>query len=255
LYGQNAFYFDYLKPKVLQTYFKRPDNEVWWLQNDNDTITEEGKEDYEQLVESFLTGDIHKEFIKYDTKYRIEKVVWPEEECGQIQRTVVGKFYNTLSIARKERRENFPPDDEHTNYEIVSGACCGDIDCYFTTPCKGYKSASVSADSVTIGAWVGDNNEIIYLSDDGNMKNIHVRPIEKFIVEFYNECDNFEKIILDRKTTPKYKSIFSVIYDNEKGYYRKTEEFIFPTSYGGYNVDATSFGFNDYTTRLAEIGA
>ena len=33
------------------------------------------------------------------------------------------------------------------------------------------------------------------------------------------------------------------------------EEFIFPTSYGGYNIDATSFGFNDYTSRLAEIGA
>lgn len=254
LYGQNAFYFDYLKPSVLQTYFNRPDNEVWWLQNDNDTITEEGKEDYEQLVESFLIGDIYKEFIKYDTKYRIEKVDWPEEECGQIQRTVAGKFYDTLSAARTAR-ESFPPDDEHTTYEIVSGACCGDIDCYFITPCKGYKSASITADSVTIGAWIGDNNEVIYLSDDGNMKNIHLRPIEKFIVEFYNECDNFEKIILDRKTTPKYKSIFSVIHDNEKGYYRKTEEFIFPASYGGYNVDATSFGFNDYTTRLAEIGA
>ena len=257
LYGQNAFYFDYLKPSVLNNYLNnpdRPDNEVWWLENDNDTITEEGKEDYEQLVERFLSGDIHDKYIEYNTKYRIEKVDWPEEECGQIQRTVVGKFYDTLSKARTARK-NFPPDDEHTNYEIVSGACCGDIDCYFTTPCKGYKSASVSADSVTIGAWVGDNNEIVYLSDNGNMKNIHVRPIEKFIVEFYNECDNFEKIILDRKTTPRYKSIFSVIYDNEKGYYRKTEEFVFPTSYGGYNVDATSFGFNDYTTRLAEIGA
>jgi len=254
LYGQNAFYFDYLKPSVLQTYFNKPDNEVWWLQNNNDTITEEGKEDYEQLVKRFLSGDIHNKYIEYNTKYRIEKVDWPEEECGQIQRTVAGKFYDTLSAARTAR-ESFPPDDEHTNYEIVSGACCGDIDCYFTTPCKGYKSASVSADSVTIGAWVGDNNEIVYLSDNGNMKDIHVRPIDKFIVEFYNECNNFEKIILDRKTTPRYKSIFSVIHDNERGYYREMEEFVFPTSYGGYNIDAVSFGFNDYTTRLAEIGA
>ena len=190
------------------------------------TITEEGKEDYEKLVESFLTGGIHDKFVEYDTKYRIEKVVWPEEECGQIQRTVAGKFYNTLSAARTAR-ESFPPDDEHTTYQIVSGACCGDIDCYFITPCKGYKSASVSADSVTIGAWVGDNNEIVYLSDDGNMKNIHVRPIEKFVVEFYNECDNFEKIILDRKTTPRYKAIFSVIHENEHGYYRKKASCMF----------------------------
>ena len=254
LYGQNAFYFDYLKPQVLQQYFDRPDNEVWWLQNDNDTIIEEGREDYEELVKRFLSGDIHDKYIEYNTKYRIEKVDWPEGECGQIQRTVASKFYDTLSAARTAR-ESFPPDDEHTSYEIVSGACCGDIDCYFTTPCKGYKSASVSADSVTISAWVGDNNEIIYLSDDGNMNGIHVRPKEEFIVEFYNECDNFEKIILDRKTTPRYKATFSVIKENEKGYYRETEDFIFPTSYGKYNIDASSYGFNDYTIRLGEIGA
>lgn len=250
LYGQNAFYFDYLKPQVLQQYFDRPDNEVWWLQNDNDTITEEGREDYEELVRRFSSGDIHEQFLKYNNTFRIEKVEWPEGECGQVKRTVHSKEYQTEA----EAISALPQGDAHTFYEVVSGACCGDIDCYFITPCKGYKSASVTADTVTIGAWVGDNNEIVYLSDDGNMKDIHVRPIEKFIVEFYNECDNFEKIILDRKTTPRYKAVFSVIHENEHGYYRKTEDFVFPTSYGGYNIDATSFGFNDYTTRLAEIG-
>ena len=59
---------------------------------------------------------------------------------------------------------------------------------------------------------------------------------------------------MNNKTTPLYKAMFSVIKENENGYYREMEDFTFPTSYGGYNIDATAFKFNEYTTRLAEIG-
>ena len=153
--------------------------------------------------------------------------------------------------------------DGFKNYEIIDGDNENGtpITSWESTPteekfCPGKKVADIKINgSIKIEAWVGDNNEIIYLSDDGNMNGIHVRPKEEFIVEFYNECDNFEKIILDRKTTPRYKATFSVIKENEKGYYRETEDFIFPTSYGKYNIDASSYGFNDYTIRLGEIGA
>ena len=154
-------------------------------------------------------------------------------------------------------------EDGFKNYEIIDGDNENGtpITSWESTPteekfCPGKKVADIKINgSIKIEAWVGDNNEIIYLSDDGNMNGIHVRPKEEFIVEFYNECDNFEKIILDRKTTPRYKATFSVIKENEKGYYRETEDFIFPTSYGKYNIDASSYGFNDYTIRLGEIGA
>lgn len=118
--------------------------------------------------------------------------------------------------------------------------------------CPGNHIANVKINNtIEIQVYVGDNNEIVYLSN--NIKT-HIRPKEKFITQFYNECNNFEKIILNNKTTPKYKAIFSVIKENERGFYREMEEFIFPTSYGGYNIDASSYGFNEYTDRLAEIG-
>ena len=104
-----------------------------------------------------------------------------------------------------------------------------------------------------IYAYLGDNDEIVYLVKN-NDKSIHIRPKEDFITEFYNNCDNFEKLIMNNKTTPLYKAMFSVIKENENGYYREMEDFTFPTSYGGYNIDATAFKFNEYTTRLAEIG-
>ena len=83
----------------------------------------------------------------------------------------------------------------------------------------------------------------------------HITPNEKYWNSFYNECDNFQKLLLNPKTTPKYKAIFSVIKENENGYYREFEEFVFPTSEGDYNIDATSYGFNTYTSRLSDIGS
>ena len=119
-------------------------------------------------------------------------------------------------------------------------------------PCKGDKMGEVNINGRTITAWIGDNDNIVYLSK--NMQGVHIRPNKKIIDGFYNECDSFEKIILNPDTTPRYKAMFSVIKSNDNGYYRELEEFVFPTSYGKYNIDASLFGFNDYTERLAEIG-
>ena len=172
-----------------------------------------------------------------------------------------------------------------TGITLDSGAtfCPGDM--------LGTVYIASSSHTFSIEAWVGDYNKIYYLhrgsvqyrattssininadscdssgeldvdveySTDSDYEDyeedIHIRPKEEFISKFYNECDNFEKIILNRKTTPKYKAIFSVIKENEFGYYREMQEFIFPTSEGRYNLNATEYGFNDYTKRLSQIG-
>lgn len=266
LYGGCAFYYKYLKPEILQDYFNQPDNEVWWMENKNNEIKEksfyqgteyEGSKGYDSLVNSFSSGDVRQKYIEYETKWRIEKITTITDTgncvCEKYEVVTVPN-YDTEQEAL-EAIENLPS-EPNVQYIAKIGACCADIDCYFITPCKGYKAASLSATGSTeivIGAWIGDNDEIVYLSK--NMEDIHVRPIEKFIVDFYNECDNFQNIIVNRKTTPLYKAVFSVIKDNENGFYRDLETFIFPTSYGGYNLDANSFGFTEYTTRLADIGA
>ena len=99
---------------------------------------------------------------------------------------------------------------------------------------------------------MGDNSEIIYLSEE--TEGIHIRPNKKFIDRFYNECDNFEYLLMNPKSTPLYKATFSVIRENEYGYYRKLETFEFPKTYGGYNIDTSDYGFNSYTDKMVEIG-
>ena len=104
-----------------------------------------------------------------------------------------------------------------------------------------------------IEAYVGDDGKIFYFGDE-SMIGIHIRPKEEFISEFYNKCDNFQKLIMNRKSTPLYKAVFSVLKENEYGFYRDFETFVFPTTFGGYNIIANDYGFSDYTKRLADIG-
>ena len=105
---------------------------------------------------------------------------------------------------------------------------------------------------IKIDAYVGENCKIFYLSESED--NIHIRPKAKFLTKFYNECDNFQKLLLDRKSTPKYTATFSIIKEDDSGYYRELEDFTFPTSNGGYNIDASTYGFTNYTARMIEVG-
>ena len=97
------------------------------------------------------------------------------------------------------------------------------------------------------------NPVVVYLSAKGN-DSVHIRPKEPFLKEFYKGCDNFQKILLNPQTSPKYSARFLVIKENDYGYYQEFENLIFPTSIGGYNLDCSSFGFSKYTKRMVELG-
>ena len=107
--------------------------------------------------------------------------------------------------------------------------------------------------SIDISVYIGDDDKIFYMCDK-SLEGMHIRPKEEFISEFYNKCDNFQKLIMNRKSTPLYKAVFSVLKENEYGFYRDFETFVFPTTFGGYNIIANDYGFSDYTKRLADIG-
>lgn len=154
-------------------------------------------------------------------------------------------------------------------------------------PCKGDKYADIvikgkNGVECNISAWIGDNNEIYYLhkaftgeclydsiSYLDNCETVlyseespspiyhdsydwHIRPKEKFLNKFYNDCDNFEKLLVNKDSD--YKAVFSVIRENEYGYYRELVPFQFPKADGGYNLDTSDYGFNAYTEEMAKIG-
>ena len=121
----------------------------------------------------------------------------------------------------------------------------------------GIKAKDKSGETIneyTIYAYMGENFKVTYMFDKNSLEGVHIRPLSRFLDDFYNGCDNFEKLLMNRKSTPLYKATFSVLKEGDYGMYREFETFVFPTTYGGYNIDANDYGFTDYTARLSEIG-
>lgn len=252
-YNDDAAYREKIRPE-LEAYFDKKDREIWYTSVTNDWAVEEiGKSDYERLVD-FFEDDSN--FSDFENKYWVEKI----DTTGDIERVKTegdGGFFDSKYACDTRVAELNDEESGDTKYRTAHGVRCRDIECFIHNPCKGYKTASVKLtygngqDKLVVDAWVGDAGEILYLSDN---EGFHIRPGQEYIEQFYSGCDNFQKLILNPDTNPKYESIFSVIKENERGYYREMETFIFPTSYGGYNIDASSYGFSDYTKRLSEIG-
>ena len=80
-----------------------------------------------------------------------------------------------------------------------------------------------------------------------------LRPKVEFMDEFIKNLDSFEKILMNRETTPKYTATFNVIRENDFGYFTDLERFTFPTTYGGYNIGSAGPAYDDYVGNLADI--
>ena len=106
--------------------------------------------------------------------------------------------------------------------------------------------------AIKIYAYLDDDNNVVYLVKGESLKGYHIRPKREFLDKFFSECDNFEKLLVNEDT--HYKATFSVIRENDFGYYREFVPFQFPIGYGGYNLDVASYGFDAYTTQMVQIG-
>ena len=138
----------------------------------------------------------------------------------------------------------------------------------------GFKMQSLELDGcITVYVFMGDNGEIKYFvdltphvqegecDDNGDLivgtifgenGNYRIRPNDKIITDYYNNLDIFERLLLDNGNS--FTSYFEVINDDEYGYFTKIEKFVFPTTYGGYNLGSNGAGFSKFLEGLIEIG-
>ena len=148
----------------------------------------------------------------------------------------------------------------YENYELIdANGITKKIESWSSTilkndACVGDMFGKITINEYTIYAYMGENFKVTYMFDKNSLEGVHIRPLSRFLDDFYNGCDNFEKLLMNRKSTPLYKATFSVLKEGDYGMYREFESFVFPTTYGGYNIDANDYGFTDYTARLSEIG-
>lgn len=97
-----------------------------------------------------------------------------------------------------------------------------------------------------------DANGKKFLLDNGN--SINIKPKKAIIDEFWDSLDDFERVLLNRDSTPIYKAVFETPYSNEKGYYYTNKSYIWPTiDEEGFFLDLTTLNFQGYLASLLSL--
>jgi hypothetical protein len=93
-----------------------------------------------------------------------------------------------------------------------------------------------------------------FLIADKNGSGVIIKPKQKYIDEFWENIDDFERVLLNRETTPVYKSVFETPYFDGNGYYYTNKSYVWPTvGNDGFTPDLTTAAFNGYLTSLLSL--
>jgi len=95
-------------------------------------------------------------------------------------------------------------------------------------------------------------NGDIYLSANTE-QHLHIRLKEKYIDEIFETFDDFEKVLLNRDTKPKYKAKFYTPRETEKGVITHLRAYVWPTLSGGWNIDFLTPTYEGYINALLYI--
>lgn len=207
-----------------------------YVTNHNAYYTSSYTEDFETIKESKPLGG--EEYYEVSNPFGID-----------LHSAVVPSGANPLK---------FFADDGWRNYDLISGSSRSQIVSWKVdnknNNTKGELAVTINiidedTNEIEVYGYIGDGCQLVYLAKDSECS---IRPKIDFLDKFYNECDNFEKLLVNRDTD--YKTVFSVIRENEYGYYRELVPFHFPKGEGGYNLDTSDYGFNAYTEQMVKIG-
>jgi hypothetical protein len=80
----------------------------------------------------------------------------------------------------------------------------------------------------------------------------HVKPNDTEIELFFTQLDDFEKVLLNRLTSPIYTAYFSVPKESDNGVFFNDIFLTWPTS-DGYNLDIDSFSYGRYVNDLISM--
>jgi len=151
--------------------------------------------------------------------------------------------------------------ESYNNYNIINGTGVTEVVSWEVTkgdkiPCDSatgtYKLATVKINGITIYVYLV-NGETILVSKD-KKAGLRIRPKESFIENFYEKLNDFEKILVNRKTKPLYKAVFNTPYENEQGFFTSKQEYIWPNKYE-WNLDITTYAYETYLGRLVQLAS
>lgn len=121
-----------------------------------------------------------------------------------------------------------------------------------------FESASTCPNSIIGYTTFAGNKFPVYMDAEGkkylldNGSEIDLKPKQEIIDAFWDSLDDFERVLLNRDTTPIYKATFETPYSDETGYYYKNKSYIWPTI-DGFTPDISTGNFQGYLASLVNL--
>ena len=143
----------------------------------------------------------------------------------------------------------------YMNYTVGSG----------TTECVSPKFTSASTcpnsiiGTVNFGAGYfpvymdGEGKKYLVSKSYGTAGSVIIKPKQEFVDKFWNEIDDFTRVLLNRDTSPIYKSVFETPYSDETGFYYQNKAYVWPTFSGTTVPDITTGAFQGYLESLIDL--
>ena len=109
---------------------------------------------------------------------------------------------------------------------------------------------------------LANNNLLLYLDNDGKIRLVTsasssgwiIKPKDEIVKKFWAEMDDFERVLLNRDSSPIYTAIFETPYFTEDGYYYVNRTYTWPTvNDDGFTPDLTSIRFKVYLDSLLSL--
>jgi hypothetical protein len=142
----------------------------------------------------------------------------------------------------------------YDKYVLDNGAQC-------SSP-KFTPNKSTSYNSIIGTTNFGAGDFSVYLDANGKHKllttqkgqGVILKPKQEYIDKFWDEVDDFERVLLNRDTSPVYKAVFETPFITENGHFYTNKSYIWPTiNNDGITPDLSTDAFNGYLQSLLTL--
>lgn len=114
--------------------------------------------------------------------------------------------------------------------------------------------------SVKLYSYLDDRGDTTILSrgTSGETGYPIIRVNDRLFEQMYDALDDFEKVLLNRKTKPMFRAVFKTPYFDGEGYYYRTEQYVWPSfayeneGFSYYTPDISTARFYSYLKRLQD---
>ena len=155
------------------------------------------------------------------------------------------------SLKGKVNELRYFTDEIISKYEIISGSTTLPITGWQISKSNTTFTIKISSENayIELNVKVGCNTQEITSKTGGEFR---IRPKQEIIEEYFNNLDDFEKIVLNRTSVPLYTMELDYPHETEYGVSTYRKFFTWPTKYG-YNLDFESVVYEKYLTDLLDL--